>query len=269
MSVENPQAGEEKESNIEWSFHDLQTRVLEIYEQHDLECGYGPDTILVKLLGNAEILKKIVRKDPQNIEALEKALTNIFIWTATIANEGRIIISNTMSDKYAYGCPRCGHIPCLLTRGEPCKDTGNFLGTIPQSMPNTISQWQKHLAEIYPNNFASGMQEALKITSERLLDEVSELISSTHPDVERELSQFSVYRSREDQTFPWKGEIADVLAWALGVAEVLNRLTENYSVEKSLIEKYKDGCPTCHHPRCQCPREKTIIEDLRNFYPVI
>lgn len=263
--VEKQPKGPEQEPIVHWGFHNLQLRVKEIYEEHDRECGYGPDTILVKLLGNTEILKKIIRKDPANIEAFDKAITNIFIWTGTIANEGRIVLLNVISEKYAYGCPRCGQMPCLLTHGKPCEDTGNFLGTVPEKMPYTIGEWQEHLSRIYPNNFAQGVQEALKLTSDRLLDEVSELISSTHPDVERELSQFSVYRNREDSTFPWKGEFADVLAWALGVSEVLNRLTGNYSVEKSLMEKYKDGCPFCKKPLCACPRERTIIEDLKKF----
>lgn len=247
-----------------WRFHELQFRVRDIYEKHDRDCGYGPDTMLIKLIGNAEVLKKIARKDPSNIEALDRALTNVFIWLSTVSNDAQIPMENVILEKYGNGCQRCRQIPCVMTHGQECTDSDNFLGTRPPKLPESLEDWQKHLANIYPNNFAQGLETALAATSERLLEEVGELISSTHADVERELSQYSRYRNHEDETFPWKGEIADVMAWGFAVAEVLKRLTDGkYSLETSLREKYTDGCPFCHSAQCACPREVTIIEKLR------
>ena len=254
---------EQKRSTETWRFYELQTTTRDIYEAHDQECGYGPDTMLVKLLGNAEFLKKVARKNPENTDALDRALTNVFIWTATVANRAQTRLDYVLMEKYGDGCQRCKQIPCLIAQDKDCVDAENFLPTNPPPIPQSINEWQKHLASIYPNNFANGPLQALKFASERLQEEVSELISSTHRDVERELSPYSRYQNNEERTFPWKGEISDVLAWGLGVAEAIRRLTgEEYSLEDSLKEKYNDGCPYCHTAQCHCPREVTIIEEL-------
>ena len=49
-----------------------------------------------------------------------------------------------------------------------------------------------------------------------------------------------------------KEEIADVLAWLMSVASLLN-----IDVEKAAIERYGRGCPKCGSIPCKCPfREK-------------
>ena len=260
---DNSPTPEREPSGKTWGFYELQTRVVDIYEAHDRECGYGPDTMIVKLLGNAEVLKRIARRKPDDIQALDQALTNVLIWTATFANAARTPIQSILLEKYGNGCQRCRQIPCVMTHGQECVDSPNFLGTKPEKTPESLGEWQAHLAAIYPNNFLQGADEALKMTTERVLDEIVELASSTHQDIERELSPLSRHRNHEDKAFPWKGEIADVLAWSFGVAEVLRRRTNGeYSVETSLKEKYSESCPYCKHPQCGCPKEVTVIDDL-------
>lgn len=267
--MSNPEiAGLEPKPELEppgetWGFYELQTKVRDIYETHDKECGYGPDTMLIKLLGNAEVLKRIALKKPNDIKALDQALTNVFIWTATVANKAKTPIQTMLLEKYGNGCQRCRQIPCVMTHGQECQDSPNFLGTKPAKTPESLEEWQTHFAAIYPNNFLQGDMEALRFTTERVLDEVVELASSTYQDIEKELSLYSRHRNHEDKAFPWKGEIADILAWGFAIAEVLKHLTDNeYSLESSLSEKYLNGCHYCQQPQCICPREVTVIEEL-------
>lgn len=88
-------------------------------------------------------------------------------------------------------------------------------------------------------------------------------MSSTHPDIERDQNRVSQHDLAQDDLSPWRGEFADVLAWSLATAEALRRISNNYSLEKSLKETYKEGCPSCGGSACICPREKTVIEALK------
>lgn len=100
------------------------------------------------------------------------------------------------------------------------------------------------------------------MTAGRVFEEVGGLLSSTHPDIDHDQSALSPHDLPRDKMFPWRGEFADVLAWSFATAEMLNRITGNYSLGKSLQEKYSNGCPYCKSRYCSCPREITVIEEL-------
>ena len=51
---------------------------------------------------------------------------------------------------------------------------------------------------------------------------------------------------REGKSKDFKGEVADVFAWFLSLANLLE-----VNVEDG-IEKYKQGCPKCRKIPCQC-----------------
>lgn len=261
--------GQEFHAEREWYFSDLQGRVNRIYREHDEECEYGPDTMFVKLLGNALHLKRAVKLDPENNERLDRALTNIVIWTTTIANYGNIDLLTAVGEKYWGGCPRCKQMPCLASHEEKCQDLGLSWGNIPGNLPVGIDQWQKHFARMYPNNFhGRDLDDVKTFIADKLIEEGIELFISTDPGLNRDLTDLSHHDQKDDGIEPWKGEIADILAWSFAMAEALKRTNDNYSLEKSLREQYDDGCAYCKQSKCQCPQEKTILEQLHKWQPM-
>lgn len=260
MMEKNQLGKDEIEPRKEWGFAQLQQRVKDIYRQHDIECGYGPDTMLVKLSGSALALQKLLKKTPDNFASIDRNLANVFIWTATFANAGKLDIQEIMEKKFGQGCPHCKQMPCRLTIDEECiplqfpSEEKNKIAP-----PSTLREWQQHLKKMYSNNFQGEIAKVLISTSSKLIEETIELLGSSYADLLRELKEVSF----PDEMLPWESEIADVLAWAFAVSNCLGLKNGSYSVEKSLQEKYTEGCPYCKSPKCICKKEKTFIEGIK------
>jgi len=111
----------EIEPQEKWGFGELQKRVREIYQEHDAQCDYGPDTILAKLMGNVVTLTHALRKTPNDFETINRSLANVFIWTSTLANVSNINIAQIMEEKFGEGCPHCKQMPCFLAQGKNAK----------------------------------------------------------------------------------------------------------------------------------------------------
>lgn len=223
--------------------------------------------MLVKLLGNTLALKKAIERNPDSIEVMDRHLTNVFIWTATVANCSHLDLFRAISEKYALGCPRCHHFPCLLAQDQVCERNDLPWGNLPGVIPTRLDGWQEHLAKMYPNNFTASPLGSLKFAASKLYEEVGELISSTDPRIKEEVGIFSHHDTPDDSLEPWRGEIADVLAWSFAVAEGLKRLTGDYSIERSLREKYSNGCWYCKSQKCICPKETTLLGELYKWQP--
>lgn len=262
--VENNQQGKvEIEPRKEWGFAQLQQRVKDIYEQHDIECRYGPDTMLAKLVGNASTLEHTVR-DPNNFLFIDRSLTNVFIWTATFANKAGLNLQDILVKKSGQGCPHCKQMPCLLTKGKECKPTEPFYERFVKT-PISLDAWQKHFAEMYSNNFKGDLQKFLKFSANKIALEIGELIGSSYKDIQQELQSVSF----NDGMKPWESEIADILAWSFAMANCLDKMRNQeggcrgYSLEVSLEEKYKNSCPYCKSPKCVCAKAETFIDELK------
>lgn len=249
-----------------WGFSELQSAVGNTYEAHDAECGYTADTMMAKLLSNAATLQRIAERTPKDIISMDKSLTNVLIWTATVANYGQLNLFEPIMEKFAAGCPRCHQMPCNLADGKLCvKDDAATWGNIPGNIPLTIDQWQTHLAQLYPNNFKGDPTDSLRFTSGRLLSEVIELITSAEPSAQNDMESVSQHDTHDSVLRPWRGEFADVLAWTIATGEAINRITGNYSIEKSVRTKYEKGCPYCKNEMCECPQATTILEELHRW----
>lgn len=253
----------EVEPKKEWGFSQLQQRVSDIYREHDLECGYGPSTMLAKLVGNASTLEHAV-KDPNNFFLIDRSLINVFIWTTTFANKAGISLQDVLAEKYGQGCPHCKQMPCLLTKGKECKPSEPFYERLIET-PASLDEWQKHFAEMYGNNLKGGLNNFLRFSALKIISEIAELIGSSYRDTQKELSPVSF----NDGMSPWESEIADILAWSFGLANCLDKIRckgedyRGYSLGASLEKKYKNGCPYCKSPKCTCVKEKTFIEELK------
>lgn len=105
MVEKNQQGKVEIEPGKEWGLAQLQQRVRGIYEQHDIECEYGPDTMLAKLVGNVTTLTHAARKTPDDLKTIDRSLTNVLIWTTTIANIANLDLQEVMQEKFGAGWP--------------------------------------------------------------------------------------------------------------------------------------------------------------------
>lgn len=250
----------------DWGFAELQGAIDLTYKEHNEASGYGPDTMFAKLVGNTVTLSKAIRKETIDFETVDRALVNVFTWTTSIANEAHLSLSEVISEKFSQGCPRCHNNPCSLAHDEPCEKTDKPFGGEPNLL-SSLNGWQDYFASLYPNNYRGEPSQVLRQCASRLFEEVGELLSSTHPDIERDQNSLSHHDLQNDSHFPWRGEFADVLAWSFAVAESVKKLKGNYSVGKSLQEKYSSGCPYCHNLSCSCPREITVIDELSRMEP--
>lgn len=265
--VEKDQQGKvEIEPAREWGFAQLQQRVTDIYREHDIECGYGPDTMLAKLVGNASTLEHVV-KDPSNFLLIDRCLTNVFIWTATFANKAGLDLQDILAEKFGQGCPHCKQMPCLLTKGKECKTSEPFYDRLIET-PISLNEWQKHFAEMYSNNFEGNLNNFLRFSASKIITEIGELIGSSYRDIQQELKSVSF----NDDMKPWESEIADILAWCFAMANCLDKMRNQggdyrgYSLEVSLEEKYKNGYSYCNSPKCICVKEKIFIDNLRETF---
>ncbi len=259
----------EQERESVWNFETLQQRVSEIYEAHDERYKYGAPMMLARITGNVHHLKEAIKKEPDNHLLLEKSLTNVVIWTLTLANYVYLDVQDPLTEKFGSGCPRCHQIPCTLASEGVCiKNPDAPWGNAGGKKPQTIEDWQTHLTQLYPNNYWGEPQEILAKTASRLGDEVEELIASNDLSLIDDDNRMSHHDIPLDQQPAWKGEFADVLAWSMAVAEALNRKTGgNFSLEKSLHENYKNGCPFCNRPHCVCPKDASIFEEIHEQGP--
>lgn len=250
----------ELEPQKDWGFGELQTRVADIYEAHDRFCGYGPSTMLNKLVGNVMNLSQYIRRD-LDFPKVDREFTNVLIWTTTFANAAEVDIQDILTEKFGSGCPHCYQMPCLLTTSVECRiPEGQTVRPIAQNVPQTIDGWQTHLGEMYRNNYSSNefnIDSARKVCM-RILEEAGELVAASYSDVQEEQQLASF----DDGMKPWESEIADVLAWSFALANGFKLQKGEYSLGKSLQEKYRNGCSYCGAPRCQCPRASTFIKEI-------
>ncbi len=177
--------GPEPESWRKWGFKELQQRVGNIYQEHDTVCGYGPDTMLAKLLGNASTLEHAA-KDPNNFFLIDRSLTNVFIWATTFANKAGLDLQDILAEKFGQGCPHCKQMPCLLTKGQECKPNEPFYERLLET-PTSLDEWQNHFAEMYSNNFKGDLNNFLKFSASKIITEIGELTGSSYRDTHKEL----------------------------------------------------------------------------------
>jgi hypothetical protein len=247
-----------------WGFEILQSRIEDIYSEHNRQVGYDDKDMSLKVVRHAGLLFQAGREDHPDAEVLDTALVKTFSWLTTYANETDISLQEVLEEKYGQGCPRCHNLPCRLSVGEQCVQS-DIVFEREIETPETISGWKEHLAKIYPNNFINvSTTQALRNVTDRLLKEAVELVTSTDPEVQEPQNQFSQFHSDEDKTSPWRGEFADVLAWGLAVAQVIERVKPGYSFAKSIENQFENGCPFCQSPRCICDKKDTLNDRIRS-----
>ena len=134
------------------------------------------------------------------------------------------------------GCSYCGKKPCQCAVDRP---KGSVDVKPSESQKSwSISDWQKHLAEVYPGNISKG----LLWISNRLTSEIAEVLQARMlMDIQPYKEETEVYKQEAIS------ELADSFAWAIAVCNAVGA-----NLEQSFVDRYGKGCPNCGKNPCKC-----------------
>ena len=168
---------------------------------------------------------KAVRKEKH--QELEKRICVTFRWAFAVASRLHINVAHEMWKRFPGCCPYCKGAVC------DCKERADSRQalTAARDRPESLRDWQKMFAAIYPNN---KLQDSVMHLAEEI-GELSEAIRNF----------FAVH---SDEAFNnIAEEIVDIFANLLGTANCLD-----FDVAALLADYYKDGCPKCQQCPCRC-----------------
>ncbi len=194
-------------------------------------------------------------------------LPTLFAWYCSLVVKAKpkgFRLSEILWQKYPDCCPYCLSNPCICPRNKSILDD-NLEQLRDKAInnnsrrPHTLYEWQDMFARIYPRNPQGYDQKSNFMHLIEELGETSEAyrLNYFHPD-------------------NLDNELADVLTWIFGIANLIDsKAKENfysskeYNLEEKIFEKYKDGCPKCKKPHCNCYSEdvKEKISESFHFYP--
>lgn len=160
-------------------------------------------------------------------------LANATSWLFGLSNKLEIPLEIEAWNRYHGVCPYCKSFPCRGSVTRPCKSMEIiFVTPTPwKNPPNSFSEFQRMLKEIYPFN-------TLESSTQHVAEEIFELqLEVTHFVKTNDLV-------RLDNV---KEEVADVLANFCAVASCLNQ-----DLAESIATQFSEGCPDCRHESCTC-----------------
>jgi NTP pyrophosphatase (non-canonical NTP hydrolase) len=178
-----------------------------------------------------------VRAEDNKILPVVSAKAALRIFTVLQGLAGNNAIVQKLMEKFPEtGCSYCGKKPCQCAVDRP-KGHANISSTEAQKSWS-ISDWQRHLAEVYPGNIEKG----LLWISNRLTSEIAEVLQA------RMLMDMQPYKEdQEEYRQEAISELADSFAWAIAVCNA----TET-NLEQAFVERYGKGCPNCEQNPCKC-----------------
>ena len=97
-----------------------------------------------------------------------------------------------------------------------------------------ISDFQNLIKEIY---FEKDRDRGLQGTFIWLVEEIGELAT--------------LINSKKKNTEKFSEELADIIAWTVSIANILN-----IDIDKALIKKYPNKCRKCNSIPCKCEYKK-------------
>ena len=192
------------------------------------------------LAGGGEVLDTIERVKPEEKmkeiipSVLAKVTLRVFTVLQGLQNKAEII--DALKKKFPEsGCSYCGHKPCGCNVMRPEEKVGAQASDAQNGW--TISEWQKHLKDVYGANNA---KQGLRFIYGRLLSEMNEVNVAG---MQMEMMPEEAEKYRQEAV----SELADSFAWVAAVANELDM-----DLEKAFVERYGNGCPNCGQIPCQC-----------------
>jgi NTP pyrophosphatase (non-canonical NTP hydrolase) len=232
---------------LEQRYHSLdllQARLAEIFDERDrvyLDERFA--RIRLFEAGVADLFDSLRREPTQ--QDLEAAFSRIVARIFSIANSVEdVSVSRGMIRKYpAEGCVYCHSIPCVCLANRPDAVLG--WGREQGQEQWNLRDWQEHLQRLYaqPNS-----QKGIWFLTTRLAVETNELRAVEDLVSRGEISINDFYSELEL-------ELADTLAWTIAPANLVT-----IDLQKSLLDRFGNGCPVCDNVPCHCGRH--------NFQPV-
>lgn len=158
-------------------------------------------------------------------------------------------LEQMMSRKYpSEMCVYCGHVPCDCPerRGQAkLASQANF-----KQMNWPLYEWCKHLDALYgAKNRTSGIDNVIA----RLLKEVVEILA-----LKLSASHFNYSARKLEEEFAL--EIADVIAWTIGAANLLG-----VNLSQAIKDRYEIACPDCQESDCVCTKFDMAPMDWKQF----
>ncbi len=194
---------------------------------------------------------------------VDKAFILPISWLFSVSTKLKINLQDAFLRKYPGICPYCleSQCVCFKTSKNPLKampayKMGQEMSFKYETMRNTEKIFNfdkaiKNVTEIYSVNeaiwhFAGAWHHIAKIHEE--IAEIHEAYSS--------------YKKGEKPLEAVGEEIADVLAWILGVWGILH---PNRSLDDAFIDYYFEGCSLCKSSPCQCELYDSRPDSLIDF----
>lgn len=201
-----------------------------------------------------------------NQKGLADNLPKVFSWYCSLVHKSCIKegLSNSVWRKFPECCPYCLSLPCKCSTGKKSlSDNAEKLENRAKNIerrPDNLYEWQKMFSELYPRD-PQGYDQ--KSNFSHLIEELGEASEA--------------YRIRYFQPTALESELADILTWILGMANLLNsHAMENsipgyssYNLEEQVFKRYPGFCPDCKRIPCACVshQSRQKISELNVIYP--
>lgn len=221
--------------------------------------------ILARLLEAIAQCSQYVNK--HNQQGLADNLPKVFSWYSSLVHKSGISckLSDALWRKFPLCCPYCLKMPCQCQIiKKNLTDNADELEKKAKenidSKPETLEDWQKMFAKLYPRD-PQGYDQ--KSNFSHLIEELGEASEA--------------YRIRYFSPSALESELADILTWILGMANLLNshaiegsvKNYSNYNLEEQVYKRYHGECPECKKIPCTCVlhHSKQKISELNVIYP--
>lgn len=235
-SIHGDPTQKEKRINEGDSLSQFEQHLYNIYNRRDSVWLPGRDIRYDLFQVAHRDLTESVRKNVKERQPEMLARTASRVFCIARAIEG-VSLTKGLFEKYSGSCSYCGLYPCQCREKRPQSNSKEWNPESPEASWS-IREWQQHLDQMYGEK---NKQRGIEYSLLRLFSEVSELRS-----LERKMSNMSTDQVITEYT----SEVADCMAWTLGIGNVLN-----INVEESMLMYFGDsGCRFCHSIPCQCAR---------------
>lgn len=218
------------------TLHELQRHFSRLFGTRNAVFLGGFDKRIATLGMSVSDLQDAIRRAPDPVVlqlAFARVMSRIFCVLDGFGD--RVSFTEVLAAKYPMaGCGYCHQKPCAC--GTHRKEHSP-LAPDPLQQNWTLGHWCRHINELYGEN---NRRKGVETTLNRLFREVEEVRAVLY-NIERKgwtpteaINEFML-------------EIADVMAWVITCAYLLE-----IHLEKAVLDRYYDGCTSCHSVPCSC-----------------
>ncbi|MBX4200163.1 hypothetical protein KW790_01765 [Candidatus Parcubacteria bacterium] len=177
-----------------------------------------------------------IRKHRENRQVLNVAAARVVSRIFCVNHAyPTVVLDISLAKKFGRGCGYCKHIPCIC-QGDRRE---SLTTSSTQREYWSLGDWSSHLGALYGEaNRRAGVENVLN----RLQSEFSEFARLV---AETQTGRFEI----DELEMELGLELADMLAWTIGLAGVLD-----IDLEGAVRHYYGKGCLACQSPSCRCSK---------------